>query len=62
MTTKNRIEARMRELEDEIVSFEKLRDRNRTNKNRSSVIYYNKVIAKRTVEQTTLLKVLENRI
>jgi len=62
MTTQNRIEARMRELEDEIVSFEKLRDKNRNLKNRSSVIYYNKVIAERTVEQTTLLKVLQNRI
>jgi len=62
MTTQKRIEDRMKELEDEIVSFEKLRDKNRNLKNRSSVIYYNKVIAERTAEQTTLLKVLTNRI
>ncbi len=62
MTTKKRIEARIRELEDEMVSFEKLRDKNRVGLNRSSVTYYNKIIAERTAEQTTLLKVLENRI
>ena len=62
MSSREAIQKRMRILEKAIVDFEKLRDKNKKNKNRSGVIFYNKVIAERTLEQTTLLKVLQDRI